>query len=117
MIDCNLCRDQRRNGASSMISVPFLPTLMLSPETVTTLDSTMHELIGFVYSHRHVFSWISLDDDETVLRHAYQEGFDEEAFAESEPWLQEHCPSFTRLGPLIGIQDDDEAFAFKIRFG
>jgi hypothetical protein len=47
----------------------------------------------------------------------YNKRLGDKAFAQIEPWLQEHCPSFKRLGPLIGIQDDDEAFSFRMKFG
>ncbi|WP_139237829.1 hypothetical protein [Methylobacterium sp. 13MFTsu3.1M2] len=38
-------------------------------------------------------------------------------FEEHADWLSENCPSFTRLGPLIGIQDPDEALAWRMRWG
>lgn len=67
-----------------------------------------YALMGFAARFENVFlisTGMILQDRDNAL------------FDERESWLTEHCPSFTRLGPLIGIQDEDEAFAFKLRFG
>ncbi|WP_148291155.1 hypothetical protein [Methylobacterium sp. B1] len=86
------------------------------PSETTAVRAAFHMVCQFVFANNHVYWW-SRADLENRNYYTPEDEKDEEAFAEIEPWLQEHCPSFTGLGPLIGIQDDDEAFAYRMRFG
>lgn len=77
--------------------------------------AVFYEIMGFVADHKHVFHHRTTDP---ASCNGFQEFLDQcdSDFVESEVWLRENCPSFTRLGPLVGIQDDTEAFAFRLRF-
>lgn len=78
-------------------------------EVRTYLRQSFYNILDFCLSHPHVFlipRSEPLSEDE-----------DDRWFEEHADWLSENCPSYTRLGPLIGIQDPDEAFAWRMRWG
>lgn len=79
------------------------------PEPPAVMRETFNQIVRFVFTHPHVFL--------IPRSESPSEAEDDSWFEEHADWLDENCPSYTRLGPLIGIQDPDEAFAWRMRWG